>query len=434
MIQKNDKRKILMLLILSLLLVIPVCSETSVSVAAPTPIWSDQTGVHDILVQCSNDGWYVVSGSDTGILRMYDQNGTALWSFRRDGQVVRSVAISGKGDYVGAVFLSMDVPSHYAGGAAFVFNRNGSEVWNYTRDYTVEHIAMSDDGDTIYVSGSPNLYSFALNGTLVGRNESDGRTWVLRAASNGSFAMAGGTIIDKIHMEGYNLWSDQIVLIERNGTIPWKYPTRQHINSIGISADMTTIATAARYQFSSFIRNGTLMWQLNSDPDIFSVAVSSDGGYTAVGTEFYTGLYNRSGSVLWKYKSSPGIRSVGISGDGNVIVSGGSTGIYVLNRTGTLLWYYRTPKSVSHVSVSGDGTYFVASTSDTTYFFNRWGNLTIYPPEIMPEPAPNASTRDPERINGSMNPQHPASVDTPILIIGGICAVAVVFTIRRRNS
>jgi len=423
-----------MLLILSQLLVIPVCSETSVSVAAPTPIWSDQTGVHDILVQCSNDGRYVVTGSDTGILRMYDQNGTALWSFRRDGQMVRSVAISGNGEYVGAVFLSMDVPSYYAAGAAFVFTRNGSEVWNFTRDYTVEHIAMSNDGNTIYVSGSPNLYSFALNGTLIGQNESDGRTWVLKAASNGSYAMAGGTIIEKVHIAGYYLWSDQIILIERNGTISWKYPTRQHINSIGISADMATIVTAARYQLSSFCRNGTLMWQLNSDPDVLSVALSMDGGYTAAGTQFYAGLYNRSGSVLWKYKQSQEYYRVGISGDGNVIVSGGSTGIYVLNRTGTLLWYYGTPKSVSHVSVSGDGTYFAASTPDTTYFFNRWGNLTIYPPPVIPEPALNASTRDPERINGSMNTQHPASVDTPFLIIGGICAIAVVFTVRKRNS
>ncbi|MFA4861044.1 PQQ-binding-like beta-propeller repeat protein [Methanoregula sp.] len=384
MIQNICQRKIVMILFLSLLFIIPVYGQIPDSIQGPIPIWSNQTGVHDIQVQCSSDGRYVVTGSDTGILRMYNQEGKTLWSFKRDDQMVRSVSISGNGDYVGAVFLNPEGPSYYAGGAIFVFNRTGSVLWNYTCDYTVEHVAISDNGNTIYASGTPNLYSFDRNGTLIGQNESDGRTWVLRAAGDGSYAVAGGTIMEKVHIAGSNLWANQISVFERNGTISWRYPTRQSINSIGISSDMTTIVTAARYQFSSFSCNGTLMWQLNSDPDISSIAVSSDGGYTAAGTQFYVALYDRAGAVLWKYKHSPEIRSAGISDDGNVIVAGGSTGVYVLNRTGALLWHYGTPKSVSHVSVARNGEYFAVSTPDTTYFFNRWGNATVPEPEGTP--------------------------------------------------
>jgi len=395
----------------------------------PAPVWSDQTGTRDVLVQCSGDGKYVVSGSDTGILRMYDQTGTILWTFQREGKMVRSIAISRSGDYVGAVFLNPDAPSVYAGGEILFFNRTGSVLWEYTRDYTVERIAISDDGNSVYASGSPGLYSFDRNGTIIGQNESEGRTWVLVVTGDGSYAVAGGTIMERVHIANSQTPANRIYAIEKDGTIAWNYSTRHAINSIGISSNAGTIVNAAGYELSSFTRNGTMMWQLKSGPDITSVAVSSDGEFTAVGTQYYLRLFNRTGTLLWKYEYS--LRSVGMSDDGNVIIAGAADGVYVFNKTGKLLWHYGTPKSVSHVSVAKDGKYFAAGTSDTTYFFNRWGNATIIEPVttlVPPIPVPVYShTNEEPSQSPSRSVPLPAIISVAALVI---CAGAAIFSRR----
>jgi WD40 repeat protein len=411
--------------------IIPVCVSASDPGNIPAPVWSDQTGIRDVLVQCSGDGKYVVSGSDTGVLRMYDQTGTILWTFQREGKKVRSIAISRSGDYVGAVFLNPEAPSFYADGEILFFNLTGSVLWDYTRDYTVERIAISDDGNSIYASGSPNLYSFDRNGTIIGQNESEGRTWVLEVTGDGSYAIAGGTIMERVHVANSQTPANRIYAIEKDGTIAWNYSTRHAINSIGISSDAGIIVNAAGYELSSFTRNGTLIWQQKSGPDISSVAVSSNGEYTAAGTRYSLRLFNRTGTQLWNYEYSPGISSVGMSDDGNVIIAGAADGIYVFNRAGKMLWQYETPESVLHVSIAKDGRYFAAGTSDTAYFFNRWGNATIIKPVTTPMSITNPLADNHTYTDPSPSASRPAPLPTimPITALV-ICAGTSLLTRR----
>ncbi|MFA4823613.1 MAG: PQQ-binding-like beta-propeller repeat protein [Methanoregula sp.] len=393
---------------------------------SPVPVWSDQTGTRDVLIQCSGNGKYIVSGSDTGILRLYNQTGTILWTFQRDEKMVRSIAISGNGDYVGAVFLNPDAPSFYADGEILFFNRTGSVLWDYTSDYTVERIAISDDGNSIYASGSPNLYSFDRNGTIIGQNVSQGRTWTLDAAGDGSYAVAGGTITDRIHIAGSQTPANRIYAFEKDGTIPWNYSTKQRITSVGVSSEGESIVSAGDSHLYSLDRNGTLMWQFNSSPYYSSVAVSSDGGYTAAGSQYYVRLFNRTGALLWKYEYNSMISSVGLFNDGNVIIAGASDGVYVFNKTGKLLWHYGTPKSVLHVSVAKDGMYFAAGTSDTTYFFNRWGNATI-----IDEPELSVVSGD------SPAPAVTAPLPSPLpvtLVIFAISCITIIAAIRKHEG
>jgi len=429
-VKKNSQlNHFVFFLVFSAFFIIPVHGVISDSVQLTSPIWSSETGGNrDVLVQCSGDGKHIVSGSDAGILRMYDQTGKTLWTFKREGKMVRSIAISGSGDYVGAVFLNPDAPSFYADGEILFFNRTGSILWNYADDYTMERIAISDDGNSIYASGSPRLYSFDRNGTIIGQNESQGRTWVLAVADDGSYAVAGGTVIEKIHVAGSQTPANRIDAFEKGGTIAWNYSTRHHITSIGISSDAGIIVNAAGSELTSFIRNGTMMWQLNSGPDITSVAVSKGGEYTAAGTQYYLRLFNRTGTLLWKYENSPEIRSVGISDDGDVIIAGAADGVYIFNKTGKLLWHYGTPKSVAHVSVADDGTYFSASTAESTYFFNRWGNATI-----IDEPAPTKPVLTP---SDTFPAQHPTTNFSPVpswLTILAIFCIGIVVIIHNRG-
>ena len=430
--RKNSQVKlIVMILLLSQFIMIPVYSQTPDSVQGPTPIWSDQTGNRDVLVQCSGDGKYVVSGSDTGILRMYDQTGKILWTFKREGQMVRSIAISGNGDYVGAVFLTRDVPSYYTGGEILFFNRTGGILWDYSRDYTVERIAISDDGNSIYASGSPNLYSFDRNGTLIAKNESGGRTWVLTVARDGAYAVAGGTIIEKTHIAGSPANGIYLNLFEKDGTIPWNFSSRQNINSIGISPDAGTIVSAARYNLYSFTRNGTLIWQLNRDPDITSVAVSEGGNYTVAGSQFYARLFNRTGSLVWQYKYDGFVQDVGISDDEKHIIAGMSRGVYVFSQEGKVLWNYPTPKAILHVSMANDGGYFAAGTADTVYFFNMQGDRTV--PVETESPTPNSSSV----LKNTSLPGQPTTPRSPLptgSVIAAVSFIAFVVLLNRRDG
>jgi WD40 repeat protein len=430
-IETNPLRKIVLILILSQFFFIPAYSLTPDIIPAVAPIWSDQAGTREVLVQCSGDGKYVVSGSDTGILRMYDQTGKILWTFQRVGKMVRSIAISGRGESVGAVFLNPDAPSYYADGEILFFNRAGDILWNYSDDYTIERIAISDNGNSIYASGSPKVYSFAQNGTVTGLNESLGRTWVLTAADDGSYAVAGETIIERVHIAGSKSFVNRVYAIEKDGTLSWNYSTRNDIASIGIAADGGSIVTAAGYQLLSFSQNGTLIWQLNSGPDITSIAMSSDGEFIAVGSQYYARLFNRSGSLIWRYEYDGFVHDIGISDDGKLIIAGGSGGVYVFDRKGEVLWNYPTPTAIQHVSMANDGEYFAAGSADTVYFFSRYGNATI-----SSDPENLALNRSSVPTNMTISPQ-PTTKFSPLppwLVIIAISGISIiVLTIRREG-
>ncbi|MFA5221176.1 MAG: PQQ-binding-like beta-propeller repeat protein, partial [Methanoregula sp.] len=235
------------------------------------PIWSDQIGNREVLVKCSLDGSTVAAGSDTGILRVYDRTGKILWTIQHEGRMIRSVAISGNGEYVGAIFINVDVPSRFADGQVYYFDRSGNMLWNYGADSSVEHIAVSADGNSIYVSGTPRLYSFDRNGTLLGQNVTSGtptqsRPWSLETTADGSFAAAGTQEPDA-----------RIYAFERNGTLAWSFPAMPGIKSVAVSSQGGTVSGAGYSHLYTFDRDGTLMWQFNSSTEFSNVVVSSDG-------------------------------------------------------------------------------------------------------------------------------------------------------------
>ncbi|MEN6443086.1 MAG: DUF5711 family protein [Methanoregula sp.] len=417
-------------LVLSAVFIIPVHGLISDSVQLTTPIWSNETGENrDVLVQCSGDGKYVVSGSDTGILRMYDQTGKTLWTVQRDGKMIRSITISGNGDYVGAVFLNPDATSFYAKGEILFFNRTGSALWNYVDDYTMERIAISDDGNSIYTSGSPRLYSFDRNGTIIGQNESQGRTWVLAVADDGSYAVAGGTIMEKIQVAGSQTPANRIYAFEKDGTIAWNYSTRQSIKSVGISSDGTVIVSATGSQIYEFDRIGTLLWQFNSSQEIREAVVSGNGEYVVAGSQNAVILLNRTGSILWNYGHHSRILSVGISDDGNHIAAGAADGVYIFNKTGNVLWHFGTLKSVFHISVARNGRYFATSTSDTTYFFNKWGNATL-----IDEPNIPVKSSYPNSSSSVAMPSTPKPTPLSYMgVIGALFCISVVLSFKKKS-
>ena len=67
---------------------ITIYRNGSNSTTSPLPIWSDSLGFGGVLTSCSDDGHYVVAGSDMGIVRLYDNSGAILWTYQVPGKPV----------------------------------------------------------------------------------------------------------------------------------------------------------------------------------------------------------------------------------------------------------------------------------------------------------------------------------------------------------
>jgi len=352
--------QLVFILVLSALLIHPVPSLTPDPPNTPSPLWTDSFGSGD--VSCSDDGAYIVAGSG-GIIRMYTSTGKILWTFKRDEKKVKSVAISGNGEYVSAVFLDTDVPDYFSDAQILFFNRSGGLLWEYDRDYTIHHVAISDDGNTLYASGSPRQYSFDQNGTLLGITTLEGRIWSLESAADGSYAVAGSA-----------LSGNRISVFNRNGIPLWNYSARPGILCLKISHQGKTIVSAGYSHLYLFDRNGTLKWQYNSSSDFRDIAVSPDGEYIAGGAQYYFWLFNQTGSLVWQKQYKDFVHAVGFSHDSKRVIAGTSHGIEVYDLNSNLIWNYPTPKAILHLSTAEDAEYFVAGTSDMVYFFNDRGD------------------------------------------------------------
>ena len=392
-------KRFLISIVLTLALVmsiigLPVSGESGTD-NSPVLVLSETIGVHKTIVSCSGDGRYILAGSDTGILRMYNRNGAVLWTFNRDGKAVRSVAISGNGDYAGAVFLNEEGPSSSAYGEIVFFYRNGSVAWIDSTDPTVELISISDDSSTVYVSAARTLYSYSQNGTMIAKNTTDGRIWTLNSARDGSYAVAGSKII-----------GNRLMAMRMDGVTAWEYSTKTGFDSVDISPDGGSVAAAGYSHLYLFDRNGTVLWHYSGSTDFTSVAVSDKSGYIITGSQYYARLFNTSGSLIWNYLVEGYVNDVGISDDGEEIIAGTSWGVYTFDLEGNILQNFPTQKAVLDISTARDGESFAAGTVDTVYVFGSkegipreedldqpWGSTSPPPDTILPvqQPSPKQS-------------------------------------------
>lgn len=416
-LKKNIQFASIILIILTAL--IPINGSAADSTNVSSPMWSDRIGDHRSLVSISGDGRYVIAGSDTGVLRFYARNGTMLWTYRIEGKSVRSLALSRTGDFAGAVFVNEDAPSSFAQGEVFFYNQDGEVLWNFVDDPTVEWISMSDNGNSFYISGTPSLYSFNRNGTVIGKNNVPGRIWTLDSARDGSFAVAGSKI------SGHRL-----DMIKKDGMLSWNFSTKLGFGSTAISPDGGNIAAAGYSHLYSLDRNGTELWHFTGSSEFTSVAVSRDGNYTVACSQYYVQTFNQTGTLLWQYIYQGIVNDVAISDDGELIVAGTSGGIYVFDQKGKVIWVYATPTAVLHVSIENNGSYFAAGTTDSVYFFNKWGNATV-----IDEPNIPVKSSYPNGSSSGVKPSTPKP--TPLsymIVIGALFCISVVASFSKKNQ
>lgn len=347
-----------LVLILTLILILPVFSSALTSNAA-LPIWSDRIGEYRVLVDCSDDGKYVVAGSDSGVLRMYTDLGKIIWTYTSIGTSFSSVSVSGDGQIVTANSL--------------VFDNGGNLLTNINNSGSLVRTAVSRNGETIVSSGTNGLNIFDPEGNILGKDVEPGAIWDVAVSGDG---MYGAAPVDL----GWQTRKGKIVVIDRNGSKVVDYPTMSQGVGVAISRNGSSIIGIDDYNLYSLFRNGTLRWSFASSPPFRDVAITPDGRYIVAGSQYYLRFFNETGSLLWQNQDAGYVYSVAISEDGNYIIAGSADQIRLFDKSGNLLWRY--DHGASQVAASKDGNYFVAGSSTEIKFFNRFGTTNFVEPAI----------------------------------------------------
>jgi len=403
----KKKIQVSLIIIVTLAGLIPITGSALNPTNISSPQWSDTLGQYEVHVACSDNGSFIVAGSDTGILRMYDKTGKPLWTYENNGTSITSVSISGDGEIVTANSLVLD--------------HQGNLLTNINNSASVIRTTVSRNGETIVSSGTNQLNIFDPEGNLLGKDVEQGAIWDVAISSDG---MYGAAPVDL----GWRTRKGKIVVIDRNGSEILDFPTKSQGVGVAISDNGSSIVGIDDYNLYSVFRNGTLRWSFASSPPFRDVAITEDGRYIVAGSQYYLRVFNETGSLLWQNQEAGYVYSVAISENGDYIIAGSSDQVRLFDKYGNLLWHY--DQGASHVAASKNGNYFAVGTNDKIKYFNKWGNTTV-----IDEPTFPVKSSYPNGSSPVVKPSTPKP--TPLsymVVIGALFCISVVASFLKKNQ
>jgi len=398
---------------------------TPVEFQAPLPLWSDTIGEYQARVAISEDGKYIIAGSDTGTVRMYDRSGKVLWTVSSLNSTVYAVAISGNGDHVAASFSDPTRPSDENEWQIRFFDRAGNQLWTYANRSALFPLAITKGSNPIVAAGGSSLILLDGNGHRVGSQPSG----FFATVRDVTFSDDGECIAAAIDF-GWRTRKGEIVVMDRNGSTVVKFPTAYQASAVRTDRHGELFAAIDDYRLYTFFRNGTSAWNFSGSPPFRSLAMTPDGNGIVTGSQYFVRFFNKTGIQLWNFQNRGYFYDVGISEDGDTVVAVGFDGVYVFGNRGDLRWRFPMQKFVSEVSVPDNGDYFVAGTSGTVLFFNRWENATVIETVL---PAGIQSIPTTHLLPQSARTQ-PAPLSLFALFSATGVSVLLVFCKKRKNS
>ncbi len=341
-------------------LIMPVYANADDAIARAVPLWSDALGTYQVLIDCSDDGLWVIAGSDTGLLKMYDTGGRTLWTRQVDRGAITSVSISGNGTIISAT--AGETPEN---GRIVMFNRNGDLLLTFPTNASINRAAVSRNGRHVVASANGNIHVFDSQGDLIGSDNGTGVIWNVAISGDGRYGIAA---VDY----GWEERTGAARIVDMDTGVAVEYPMTERSAGTAVSGDGDFIAGISDHKVYSLFLNGTLRWSYASSPPFSAIAVSSDGRSVAAGSQYYLSLFTGSGDLIWKYPDTGYFRSVALSDSGDITIAGSSDYVRLFSRSGIVLWEYYTG-TPSRVSMAGDGTCIAVGTDREILFFNREG-------------------------------------------------------------
>jgi WD40 repeat protein/TolA-binding protein len=337
--------------------------------------WSFETGGAVEPVAISDDGRYIVGGSDDfGVYLFESASSQKMWEYSARGQI-REVSISADGKYIVAGGIGSEV---------ILFNKDSDiPVWIYDVGGPSDHIytvSISANGEHI-VAGSKNgkVYLFDKESNIpIWEYQTSGESgvWSVEISANGESIVASS--------RGF---SGGVYLFGKNNSTPVWSSSIGSVYSVSISANQEYIAAEANSVFYLYGRNSSVpLWNytiesIDSDEDgigddsrVNEIAFSKDGSYIAAASNndrIYL-FHKDDGVPIWDFDTEADgfVASVAISANGDYIAAGASNNIvYVFSKyNSNPAWSNTLGGWAYSVDLSDDGFNLVSGSSDNSIY------------------------------------------------------------------
>lgn len=293
-------KKILIVIWALALLIVPASAGDGM----PGPLWSTAVGGSVISTAVTADGGLIAAGTrDAGGVRVFDRNGTGVWSYPT-GCPVYQVSVSADGRFVAA-----------ASDKVRLFDRNGEVVSTFDTGFFAYSTALSADGAylaagyddstvALYTPGGQELWTAELDDDAVS----------LSLSSDGSYLAAGSR-------------DERLYLFDRRGVPLWSYETGKTVMGVAVSPEGEYVAAGSLDKVIYFLdRDGVLLWRYIAGERVFDVAVSAGGEYVAAAAGTGLLLLDREGDLVWRYDAGNTVQGAAMTPDGRRIALGVGAG------------------------------------------------------------------------------------------------------------
>ncbi len=383
--------KLLLGATLSLFAIAPI-----VAVLQQGVLWQHSTYGAPNSIALSGDGSYVAVGLQTGqasgSIQLYDKAGLLLWT-RAVDRAIGSVSISANGSYVVASGYQLIGPGgFYENGVIYFYDRNGTQLWNYTSGYNLSgqfrlpvfRVQLSSDGSSVVGTTQSSALYFDNHGKLLWSHNATSTQFVHTAASANASYVA---VADYYPGSGYP--PNQLHMFSGQGRILWNSSAvTDVIDGFAMSRDGRYLAVGSGPNGENgtlylYNNTGSLLWTRHVNSPPFSIAVSGDDSTIVIGINWGAIGYNIQGSVIWTYNGASA-GSMAVSSDGSYVLAGlwadWQQTILLLNNQGHVVWG-KDAGTIHQVALSTDDSYaaIAAGPSDTGTFSANSATIYFFP-------------------------------------------------------
>jgi WD40 repeat protein len=284
-----------------------------------------------------------VVGENNGIIYLFDKSGRLLWKYANP-EPFSTVAITDDGNFI--VAGSDDNQTYF-------FDRRGLLLWRYAADKKIRCVEVSEDGSTLVAGSDDNNVYFFDNSRRIKRfawkYRFDNAVSAVAMSKKGNYILAGSD-------------DHGIYAIDSDGQLMWHHTAKGAITSVSVSkfADYL-VAGSQDGNVYCFNIGGKETWTLPTGGSVLDVEVDLKGTtVVAYSQDGHIYCLDERGALQWKMDMGDPEGRVSVSDDGSHIAClVGDGRVYLFTRKGGILLEFHTKESTWGAIMAGDAETFV---------------------------------------------------------------------------
>jgi outer membrane protein assembly factor BamB len=229
----------------------------------------------------------------------------------------------------------------------------GIEKWRFDCNDWVEGSGVIDSKGILYIPSYMRVQAIYPNGTLKWRYWTEGWHQTGPAIGNNNVIYIGTS-------KGFGQPSHLAAIFTENGTLKWKFNTKDIYSSPSIGNDGAIYFGDSNHYINALNTNGSVKWRYKTNNVVYSSpAISEDGTiYCGSHDTYLYALYPNNGTLKWKFKTGGWIRTNPcIADDGTIYVVSLDNYLYAIRTNGTLKWKTSVGAGTSP-TIAQDGTIY----------------------------------------------------------------------------